>query len=128
MIDRPPAEAVLERIEAEELAELAGRTASVREPRFIFATSRAPRGADGELCRSHLQWCVESREHVEAVLERSCPARRARPRSRSTPHIDTWMSRDDFLIFRDPSKEVYHRDWREGDLLQGTQSGTTRAR
>jgi acetylornithine deacetylase/succinyl-diaminopimelate desuccinylase-like protein len=38
-------------------------------------------------------------------------------------HIDTWMSRDDRLIFRDPNQEIYHRGWREGELLIGNPVG-----
>lgn len=33
------------------------------------------------------------------------------------------MTREDFLIFRDPGKEIYHRGWREGDLLIGNPVG-----
>jgi acetylornithine deacetylase/succinyl-diaminopimelate desuccinylase-like protein len=120
-IDPQKAEAVLSRISETELVELALHLANIE----------SPRGREGECAEAIYQWCADSgfatrriglfedRFNVFAELP---GATRSRALAFNA-HIDTWMTRDDFMIFREPGKEIYHRGWREGDLLLGNPVG-----
>lgn len=120
-IDPRQAAAVLSRIDENELVELALHLANVE----------SPRGSEGECAEAIYRWCVETGFHTRRVglfddrfnvLAELTGATRAKALAFNA-HIDTWMTRDDFLIFRDPGKEIYHRGWREGDLLIGNPIG-----
>jgi acetylornithine deacetylase/succinyl-diaminopimelate desuccinylase-like protein len=121
VIDARRAEIVLERIREEELVELALRLANIE----------SPRGAEGECAEAIFEWCVASGFRARRIglfadrfnVFAELPGETRSPALAFNAHIDTWMKRDDFLIFRDPSKEVYHRGWREGDLLLGNPVG-----
>lgn len=121
MIDRRTAETVLDRIREEELVELALNLANIE----------SPRGSEGECAEAIFQWCTETgfpTRRVGLFEDRFSVLAEIPGATRSTAlafnaHIDTWMTRNDFLIWRDPNKEIYHRGWRDGDLLMGNPVG-----
>lgn len=121
MIDPSKALTVLDRIHPSELTELALHLANIE----------SPRGLEGECAEAIYAWCVEAgfpTRRVGLLEDRFNVLAEVPGASRSTAlafnaHIDTWMKRDDTLIFREPTKPVYHRGWREGDLLIGNPVG-----
>lgn len=120
-IDPAKAEAVLGFIREDELVELALHLANIE----------SPRGGEGECAEAIYQWCRTNGLRAQRVgmfddrfnVFAEVPGSKKYPALAFNAHIDTWMSRDDFLIFRDPNKEIYHRGWREGDLLMGNPVG-----
>jgi acetylornithine deacetylase/succinyl-diaminopimelate desuccinylase-like protein len=116
-IDPKIAEQVLERIDERELVELALHISNIE----------SPRGEEGECAEAIYQWCVnqgfpaqrvglfEDRFNVFAEL----PGSGRGPALAFNSHIDTWMRRNDWLIFRDPNRPDYHGAWEEGDTLVG---------
>jgi acetylornithine deacetylase/succinyl-diaminopimelate desuccinylase-like protein len=121
VIDRRKAETVLDRIREDELVELALHLANIE----------SPRGREGECAEAIFHWCSETgfpTRRVGLFEDRFNVLAEVPGATRSialafNAHIDTWMARDDFLIWRDPNKEIYHRGWREGDLLLGNPVG-----
>jgi acetylornithine deacetylase/succinyl-diaminopimelate desuccinylase-like protein len=115
------AAAVLDRIRDQELAELA----------LDLANIESARGNEGECAEAIFAWChgtgfatrrvalFEDRFNVFAEV----PGATRSVALAFNAHIDTWMRRDDFLIWRDPAKDIYHRGWREGDVLVGNPVG-----
>jgi acetylornithine deacetylase/succinyl-diaminopimelate desuccinylase-like protein len=121
VIDRRSAEEVLQRIRDDDVAELALHLANIE----------SPRGSEGECAQAIFDWCAESgfqTRRVGLFDERFNVFAELPGDTRATAlafnaHIDTWMAREDFLIFRDPTRPVYHGGWREGDLLVGNPVG-----
>jgi acetylornithine deacetylase/succinyl-diaminopimelate desuccinylase-like protein len=112
---------VLARISDEDVAELA----------LTLANVESPRGSEGACGDAIYEWCVESgldtrrvgifedRFNVFAEIRGTAGG----PSLAFNAHMDTWMHRKDHLIFRDPGREIYHRGWREGDMLVGNPVG-----
>jgi acetylornithine deacetylase/succinyl-diaminopimelate desuccinylase-like protein len=115
------ADAVLERIEEQQLVELA----------LYLANIESARGSEGECAEAIFAWCRETgfaTRRVGLVEDRFNVFAEVPGATRSlalafNAHMDTWMTRDDFLIWRDPGKDIYHRGWREGDVLIGNPVG-----
>jgi acetylornithine deacetylase/succinyl-diaminopimelate desuccinylase-like protein len=117
MIDPVAAETVLSRIEERDLVDLALHITSVE----------APPGEEGEGAELIYQWLAdegfspkrvglfEDRFNVFAEVEGSGRG----PALAFNSHIDTWMRRDDHLIWRDPGNDDFHLGREEGDLLIG---------
>lgn len=117
MIDAKTADAVLSRIEERDLAELALHITSVE----------APPGEEGEGAEVIYQWLAangfsprrvgmfEDRFNVFAEV----PGQGRAPALAFNSHIDTWMRRDDHLIWRDAGNDDYHLGREDGDLLIG---------
>lgn len=116
-IDATAAQAVLERIDEGELVELVLHLSNIE----------SPAGEEGEAADAIHDWLssngfeprrigmFEDRFNVFAEL----PGRTAAPSLAFNSHIDTWMRRDDHLIFRDPDDPDYHLGREEGALLIG---------
>jgi acetylornithine deacetylase/succinyl-diaminopimelate desuccinylase-like protein len=117
VIDQAAAQAVLERITERDVADLALHLASVE----------SPPGEEGEAAEAIYQWLADegfSPRRVGMFEDRfnvfcELPGSGARPSLAFNSHIDTWMRRDDHLIWRDPGQEDYHRGREEGELLIG---------
>jgi acetylornithine deacetylase/succinyl-diaminopimelate desuccinylase-like protein len=117
MIDAQVADAVLERITERDLVELALHITSVE----------APPGGEGEGAELIYQWLAangysprrvgmfEDRFNVFAEL----PGSGEGPALAFNSHIDTWMRRDDHLIWRDPGDDDFHLGREDGELLVG---------
>jgi acetylornithine deacetylase/succinyl-diaminopimelate desuccinylase-like protein len=117
MIDSRTAEAVLDRIQERDLVALALHITSVE----------APPGEEGEGAEVIYGWLAdngfaprrvgmfEDRFNVFAEL----PGEGRSPALAFNSHIDTWMRRDDHLIWRDPGNDDFHLGREEGDLLIG---------
>ncbi len=117
MIDPNVAESVLSRIAERDLVDLALHITSVE----------APPGEEGEGAEVIYQWLAdegfspkrvglfEDRFNVFAEVEGSGRG----PALAFNSHIDTWMRRDDHLIWRDPGNDDFHLGREEGDLLIG---------
>lgn len=111
------AERVLSQIRERDIVELALRLGNIE----------SPPGGEGEVGEAIYQWCVENgfrtrrlglfedRFNVHAEIRGAG----TRPSLAFNSHMDTWARRDDFLIFRDPTNEILHRTWEEGDYLLG---------
>jgi acetylornithine deacetylase/succinyl-diaminopimelate desuccinylase-like protein len=116
-IDQSAAQAVLERITEQDVVDLALHLANIE----------SPPGEEGEAGDAIYAWLeregfsprrigmFEDRFNVFCELEGSG----TRPSLAFNSHIDTWMSRGDHLIWRDPGREDYHRGWEQDDLLIG---------
>jgi acetylornithine deacetylase/succinyl-diaminopimelate desuccinylase-like protein len=116
-IDPKLAKRVLDRIREPELVELTLHLSNIE----------SPRGEEDECAEAIYQWCVgegfrtqrvgmfEDRFNVFAEL----PGAGGGPALAFNSHIDTWMHRDDRLVFRDPNLPQYHSGWEEGDSLVG---------
>ena len=116
-IDQSAAQSVLERITERDVVDLALHLANVE----------SPPGEEGEAAEAIYAWLeregcsprrvgmFEDRFNVFCELEGAG----AGPSLAFNSHIDTWMRRDDHLIWRDPGREDYHRGWEQGDLLVG---------
>ena len=112
---------VVGRIADEDVAELA----------LLLANIESPRGGEGDCANALYDWCVEAgfktrrigvsedRFNVFAEL----PGTAGGASLAFNAHMDTWMHRKDNLIWRDASREIYHRGWREGDQLIGNPVG-----
>jgi acetylornithine deacetylase/succinyl-diaminopimelate desuccinylase-like protein len=110
------ADSVLSRIREDELVELALHISNVE----------GPAGEEGEAGQAIFDWLAESgfdpmrigmfedRFNVFAELPGGDG-----PAFAFNSHIDTWMRRDDHLIFRDPQHPDYHSGREEGELLIG---------
>jgi acetylornithine deacetylase/succinyl-diaminopimelate desuccinylase-like protein len=115
------AEAVLGRIHEAELVELVLHLANIE----------SSHGNEGECAEAIFAWCEQTgfrTRRVGLFPDRFNVLAEVPGATRSTAlafnaHIDTWMARDDFLIWRDPSKDVYHRGWQEQELLIGNPVG-----
>jgi acetylornithine deacetylase/succinyl-diaminopimelate desuccinylase-like protein len=117
MLDSGIAERVLERILEQDVTELALSLASVE----------SPPGEEGEAAEAIYEWLsqegfrprrvglFEDRFNVFCELQGTG----SRPSLAFNSHIDTWMRRDDHLIWRDPGREDYHRGREDGELLIG---------
>ncbi len=115
--DRAAVDAVLGHIREEEVAALA----------LALANVESPPGEEGEAAEAIYRWLAdegfkprrvgmfEDRFNVFCEL----PGTGRAPSLAFNSHIDTWMRRDDRLIWRDPEREDYHRGREEGDLLIG---------
>lgn len=120
-IDHEKAKSVLGRIRENELVDLVLHLANIE----------SPRGREGECAEAIYRWCLDNGLRAQRVgmfedrfnVFAEVPGKRKFPVLAFNAHIDTWMSRDDFLIFRDPNKAIYHRGWREGDFLMGNPVG-----
>ncbi|MEA2322930.1 MAG: hypothetical protein QOD81_2780 [Solirubrobacteraceae bacterium] len=111
------ADAVLERIREDELVELALHLANVE----------SPPGEEGPAGEAIQAWLIgegfdarrigifEDRFNVFAEL----PGRGDGPSLAFNSHMDTWMRRDDRLVWRDPGAPEYHTGWEDGDSLVG---------
>ncbi len=116
-IDPQAAERILDRIDETELVELALHISNIE----------SPRGEEGECAEAIYRWCVEQGFPAQRVgmfedrfnVFAELPGRGRGPALAFNSHIDTWMHRDDVLIFRDPNRSDYHGAWEEGDLLVG---------
>jgi acetylornithine deacetylase/succinyl-diaminopimelate desuccinylase-like protein len=116
-IDTRAADAVLERIREDELVELALHLANVE----------SPPGEEGPAGDAIHDWLAgegfdpmrvgmfEDRFNVFAELPGEG---RGKPLAFNS-HMDTWMRRDDHLVFRDPGNPDFHLGREEGDLLIG---------
>jgi acetylornithine deacetylase/succinyl-diaminopimelate desuccinylase-like protein len=116
-LDSKKAEAVLERIDGSEVTELALRLANIE----------SPPGHEAEAGNAVYDWLVEhgfetrrigmfeDRFNVFAEL----PGHGRGPSLAFNAHLDTWMSREDTLIFRDPDKPDYLSSWEEEEMLIG---------
>jgi acetylornithine deacetylase/succinyl-diaminopimelate desuccinylase-like protein len=116
-IDPRAADAVMDRIREDELVELALHLANVE----------SPPGFEGEAGDAIYAWLegegfapmrvgmFEDRFNVFAEL----PGRGHGPALAFNSHMDTWMSRGDNLIFRDPGNPDFHLGREEGDVLIG---------
>jgi acetylornithine deacetylase/succinyl-diaminopimelate desuccinylase-like protein len=108
---------VLSRIDPEEVAELAVSLGAIE----------APAGAEGPAAVAVEQWLsdqgfeprriglLEDRPSIVARLE----GRRAGRTLIFNAHLDTVISRHDWLVYRDPAQRKYISAWREGDQLFG---------
>jgi acetylornithine deacetylase/succinyl-diaminopimelate desuccinylase-like protein len=117
MIDANVADAVLSRIQERDLVELALHITSVE----------APPGEEGEGAEVIYQWLAdndlsprrvgmfEDRFNVFAEL----PGAGRGPALAFNSHIDTWMRRDDHLIWRDPGNDDFHLGREDGEFLIG---------
>jgi acetylornithine deacetylase/succinyl-diaminopimelate desuccinylase-like protein len=117
MIEQRVAEDVLSRITERDLVELALHITSVE----------APPGEEGEGAEVIYQWLAangysprrvgmfEDRFNVFAEV----PGTGHGPALAFNSHIDTWMRRDDHLIWRDPGNDDFHLGREDGDLLIG---------
>jgi acetylornithine deacetylase/succinyl-diaminopimelate desuccinylase-like protein len=117
MIDPKVADAVLSRITESDLVELALHITSVE----------APPGEEGEGAEVIYQWLAgngysprrvgmfEDRFNVFAEVQGSGNG----PALAFNSHIDTWMRRDDHLIWRDPGNDDFHLGREDGELLIG---------
>ena len=120
-LDAHQAEAVLSQIKESELVELA----------LYLSNIESPRGHEGECAEAIYQWCAEAGFRTRRVglfddrfsVFAELPGETRSRAIAFNAHIDTWMRRDDVLIFRDPEREIYHRGWRENDLLIGNPVG-----
>jgi acetylornithine deacetylase/succinyl-diaminopimelate desuccinylase-like protein len=111
------AERVVGQIDERELIDLALHISNIE----------SPRGEEGECAEAIYEWCArndfltrrvgmfEDRFNVFAEL----PGKGRGPALAFNSHIDTWMHRNDHLIFRDPSRADYHGAWEDGDTLVG---------
>lgn len=111
------ADRVIKEIDERELIDLALHLSNIE----------SPRGEEGECAEAIFQWCVrndfparrvgmfEDRFNVFAEL----PADGRGPALAFNSHIDTWMHRNDRLIFRDPNRADYHGAWEDGEMLVG---------
>jgi acetylornithine deacetylase/succinyl-diaminopimelate desuccinylase-like protein len=118
-IDPGEADAVLDRIRLEELVELALHLANVE----------SPPGEEGPAGRAIMEWLAgegfeprrvgmfEERFNVFAELRGRGDGRG--PALAFNSHMDTWMRRDDHLVWRDPGNDDYHRGREDGDVLVG---------
>ncbi len=116
-IDPTAASAVLDRISEDDVVDLA----------LMLANVESPPGEEGEAGEAIYAWLAgegfspqrigmfEDRFNVFCEL----PGRGGRPALAFNSHIDTWMRRDDHLIWRDPGREDYHRGREDGELLIG---------
>ena len=116
-IDPAAAKAVLDGIREEDVVALALHLANIE----------SPPGEEGEAAEAIYAWLTgegfapqrigmfEDRFNVFCEL----PGTGGGPPLAFNSHIDTWMRRDDHLIWRDPGFEDYHRGREEGDLLIG---------
>jgi len=117
VIDSRTAEAVLDRIQERDLVDLALHITSVE----------APPGEEGEGAELIYQWLAEngfSPRRVGMFEDRfnvfaEVPGTGRAPALAFNSHIDTWMRRDDHLIWRDPDNDDYHLGREDGDLLIG---------
>jgi acetylornithine deacetylase/succinyl-diaminopimelate desuccinylase-like protein len=117
VIDPRAAERVLGRIDEAELVALALHLSNIE----------SPRGEEGECAEAIYGWCVENGFPAQRVglfedrfnVFAELPGRGRGPALAFNSHIDTWMHRNDRLIFRDPNLPDYHRAWEDGDLLVG---------
>ncbi|HET8672952.1 MAG TPA: M20/M25/M40 family metallo-hydrolase [Thermoleophilaceae bacterium] len=117
MIDARSAEAVLDRIHERDLVELALHITSVE----------APPGEEGEGAELIYRWLADngfSPRRVGMFEDRfnvfaEVPGSGGGPALAFNSHIDTWMRRDDHLIWRDPGNDDYHLGREDGDLLVG---------
>ena len=115
--DRAAVDAVLGHIREQDVATLA----------LALANVESPPGEEGEAAEAIYRWLAdegfkprrvgmfEDRFNVFCEL----PGTGRAPSLAFNSHIDTWMRRDDRLIWRDPEREDYHRGREEGDLLIG---------
>lgn len=116
-IDPVIADAVLDHVKMDELVELVLRLTSVE----------SPPGAEGPGGEVIYAWLVqegfeamrvgmfENRFNVFAAL----PGAGRGPVLAFNSHIDTWMSRDDTLIWRDPGNDDFHLGREDGEMLIG---------
>lgn len=116
-IDQPTADAVLEQISEQDVVDLALHLASIE----------SPPGEEGEAAEAICAWLQDegfSPRRVGMFQDRfnvfcELPGAGAGPSLAFNSHIDTWMRRDDHLIWRDPDNDDYHRGREEGELLIG---------
>jgi formylaminopyrimidine deformylase len=116
-IDRAAAEAVLSRIEQDELVELV----------LHLSRIESPPGFDGEVGEAIHAWLLEhafeaqrigmfeDRFNVFAEVRGPGPG----PALAFNAHMDISLSRDDHLTTRDPSRPEFHIGWEDGDMLIG---------
>jgi acetylornithine deacetylase/succinyl-diaminopimelate desuccinylase-like protein len=116
-IEQSMAHEVLDRITEQDVVVLALHLANVE----------SPPGEEGEAAEAIYAWLVgegfaprrvgmfEDRFNVFCEL----PGTGGKPSLAFNSHIDTWMRRDDHLIWRDPGREDYHRGREQDDLLIG---------
>jgi len=117
MIDSKMAEAVLGRIEEQDLVDLALHITSVE----------TPPGEEGPGAEVIYEWLAENDFAPRRVgmfedrfnLFAELPGEGQGPALAFNSHIDTWMRRDDHLIWRDPGKRDFHLGREDGDMLVG---------
>jgi acetylornithine deacetylase/succinyl-diaminopimelate desuccinylase-like protein len=117
MIDSRTADVVLDRIQERDLVELALHITSVE----------APPGEEGESAELIYTWLTDngfSPRRVGMFEDRfnvfaEVPGSGNGPALAFNSHIDTWMRRDDHLIWRDPGNDDFHLGREDGDLLIG---------
>jgi acetylornithine deacetylase/succinyl-diaminopimelate desuccinylase-like protein len=117
MIDAKAADAVLDRIQEQELVDLALHITSVE----------TPPGEEGPGAEVIYDWLddngfsprrvgmFEDRFNIFAEL----PGQGRGPALAFNSHIDTWMRRDDHLVWRDPGQRDFHLGREDGDMLIG---------
>ena len=116
-IDTTKAEAILERIDRDEVVALALRLANIE----------SPPGYECEAGNAVYDWLVESGFQAKRIgmfedrfnVFGELPGHGRGPSLAFNSHLDTWISREDTLIFRDPDKPEYLSSWAEDDLLIG---------
>lgn len=117
VIKESTAQAVLDRITEQDVVALALHLANVE----------SPPGEEGEAAETIYAWLASegfSPRRVGMFEDRfnvfcEMPGTGTRPSLAFNSHIDTWMRRDDHLIWREPGREDYHRGREQGDLLIG---------
>ncbi len=110
-------DAVARSIDAEEVAALA----------LDLGKIEAPAGMEGAAAEAVAAWMVEqgfTPQRIGMVPERPSVIARLRgtghgPTLVLNAHLDTAISREDTLVYRDPAQAKYISAWREGDRLFG---------
>jgi acetylornithine deacetylase/succinyl-diaminopimelate desuccinylase-like protein len=108
---------VLEAIDDEELANLA----------VTLGAIEAPAGAEGPAVDAVEAWMTEqgfSPKRIGLVEDRASVVARVKgggdgPTLIFNAHLDTAISREDTLVYVDPTQDKYITAWREGDILYG---------
>lgn len=116
-IDPGASERVLERIDRDELVELALHLANIE----------SPPGFEADCANAIHEWLAKQRlepQRIGMFEDRFSIFGRVRgggrgPRLAFNAHMDTWIGREDWLTWRDPERADYHRGWLDGEILVG---------
>jgi acetylornithine deacetylase/succinyl-diaminopimelate desuccinylase-like protein len=117
MIDSKTADAVLARIEEQDLVDLA----------LLITSVETPPGEEGPGAQVIYDWLADNDFKPRKVgmfedrynIFADVPGEGKGPTLAFNSHIDTWMRRDDYLIWRDPNDRDWHLGREDGDMLVG---------